>query len=604
MTEIKTPFPEFESRPSKSCSVRIVIKSVVYSLAIIGCLSILGLTALIAAFRKPSENQIVVPEKTVLTVDFDEPVTELRGDDLLSDLTGISSSSYYDLIASFNRAAGDARVKAVIAKVGMPGLGLAQIQELRKAVENLRSKGKKTYLYADGFGSFGGGTGAYYLASAFDEIWMMPNTEAGITGISLEVPFFKKVLQKIGVEPEFYTRYEYKNAVASLTEDQFGKAFKAQMEQLGGSVFEQIVADISASRKIEARNLRKLINNAPLPAEDAKKSGLVDKIGYKPELIEAVKQETGGELLAIGDYKNAYVSDNSIKNKIAFMVIDGVINSGESNSNPLNGEITAGSDSVVEELEKISEDEAVKALVLRINSPGGSYSASNEIWYALNRLKQEKEIPIVVSMGDYAASGGYFIALAGDYVFAEPSTITGSIGVLGGKMVLSGLWNKLGINWGTVNFGENAGILSANRKFSKREREIFNRSLDNVYADFTAKVSEARHIASAQMDKIARGRVWTGQEALGVGLVDAVGGITEAAGKARELSGLKSGEAVKIEYYPKPKTLQEKLAMLMGSGANISVNKAVKEMGFELKDIKLLNRLKYETALPPFEINY
>ena len=244
-----------------------------------------------------------------------------------------------------------------------------------------------------------------------------------------------------------------------------------------------------------------------------------------------------------------------------------------------------------------------RKLLLRINSPGGSYTASAEIWNALSRLKEKRKLPIVVSMGDYAASGGYFIALPGDKILAEASTVTGSIGVLGGKMVLAGLWDKLEINWGEVKFGDNAGILSANHKFSEREKEVFNRSLDNVYRDFTAKVAAARNISPEKMDKLARGRVWTGIQAVENGLADEIGGIDRAVAYAKQLGGIPPKSRFGIAYYPKAKTLQEKIAELVGGGPKISVNKVINQMGLDIESVNVLKRLQYETVLPPFKLD-
>ena len=206
-------------------------------------------------------------------------------------------------------------------------------------------------------------------------------------------------------------------------------------------------------------------------------------------------------------------------------------------------------------------------------------------------------------MGDYAASGGYFIALPGDKILAEASTVTGSIGVLGGKMVLAGLWDKLEINWGEVKFGDNAGILSANHKFSEREKEVFNRSLDNVYRDFTAKVAAARNISPEKMDKLARGRVWTGIQAVENGLADEIGGIDRAVAYAKQLGGIPPKSRFGIAYYPKAKTLQEKIAELVGGGPKISVNKVINQMGLDIESVNMLKRLQYETVLPPFKLD-
>ena len=261
-----------------------------------------------------------------------------------------------------------------------------------------------------------------------------------------------------------------------------------------------------------------------------------------------------------------------------------------------------GSDTVLAQLKEIEKDKNVKALVIRVNSPGGGYNAANEIWHGIEQLKQKKKIPVVVSMGDYAASGGYFVAIAGDKIVAEPSTITGSIGVLGGKVVLQGLWQKLGVNWEKIAFGKNAGILSANTPFSESEKDIFNKSLDDIYSDFTSKVAKARNLSPQQMNQVARGRVWLGEQALPLKLVDALGGIETALGLAQAASSIKPDEKIRIEFYPKEKSLHEKLQQFIRDGKGLAMFDTLSGFSEEFEQIKLFNRLKYNAILPPMQI--
>lgn len=603
MTEFKSPFPEMKIKRRKAIAARILLKSVTYSFAIFGLLFILLLMIVINMLSRSTVMVKPVPNTAVITLDLNRDYPENRSDDLWAEFSEIPTISFYDLIKAVNVAALDDRVKTIVAHVNNTRLGLAQIQDLRQAVLAFRSTGKKAYLYSTGLGSFGRGTDEYYLAAAFDEIWMQPNTEIGITGLNIEVPFIKKTLEKLGISAEFYTRYEYKNAVASLLNSSITPQYKEEMEQMGGSLFNQIVKDVSTDRNLNEQDFRKLVNQAPIFAEDGVREKLIDKVAYKPDLLEKVLTETKGEMIDMYDYAYSIEENNEKLPTVAFLVVDGAIDSGRSNSNPLQGDAIVGSETVIQQLDEIAKNKNVKSVVLRINSPGGSYAASNEIWNALERLKEKRKLPIVVSMSNYAASGGYFIALAGDKIIAEPSTITGSIGVLGGKMVLSGLWDKLAVNWGEIKFGDNAGILSVNHKFSDAERAVFNKSLDNVYRDFTIKVAEARKLDLARMDKLARGRVWTGIEAAGNGLVDEVGGIDRAIGLAKELGSIEPKSRFGIVYYPKAKTLQEKIADLMSGGPKISVNKVMNQVGLDIESINMVKRLQYEVVLPPFRLN-
>lgn len=604
MSEKLTPFPKDTAKRKKKLAVRILIKSLVYAFAIFGILFILLLLVILGLLRQEPGRATTIPRQTVLKINFDEAYREVRSDNLLTEISEVSPLSFYDLVKAINLAAIDDRVKVLVGRVGNSPLGLAQIQELRQAVATFRSKGKKAYIFSAGFGSFGGGTSEYYLASAFDEIWMQPNTDLGLTGIAMEVPFFRKLLDKVGIKPEFYARHEYKNAMASVLDERMSEPFRQEMLRLGGTILAQTVSDISAARGLSEEDVNRLINRAPLFAAEALEAKLIDRIGYEPELFDEIQKTVSGEVVEISDYASVIREGRKGLPKVAVLVADGVINEGKSIDNPLQGEATVGAATVTEQLNEIARDKNVKALLLRVNSPGGSYAASNEIWYALNKLKKERQMPVVVSMGNYAASGGYFIALPGDKIIAEPSTITGSIGVLGGKMVLNGLWQKLDINWEALRFGSNAGILSMNTGFSESEKDIFNKSLDNVYEDFTLKVSQARKIDAAKMDELARGRIWTGSGALKNGLIDDIGGFNKALGIAKELAGIKQEDKFTIAYYPKQKTLQEKISEVLGTAPMVAAKKVKADLGLDIESLTVLKRMQYDAVLLPFVMKY
>ena len=604
MSEKLTPFPKDTAKRKKKLAVRILIKSLVYAFAIFGILFILLLLVILGLLRQEPGRAMTIPRQTVLKINFDEAYREVRSDNLLTEISEVSPLSFYDLVKAINLAAIDDRVKVLVGRVGNSPLGLAQIQELRQAVATFRSKGKKAYIFSAGFGSFGGGTSEYYLASAFDEIWMQPNTDLGLTGIAMEVPFFRKLLDKVGIKPEFYARHEYKNAMASVLDERMSEPFRQEMLRLGGTILAQTVSDISAARGLSEEDVNRLINRAPLFAAEALEAKLIDRIGYEPELFDEIQKTVSGEVVEISDYASVIRDGRKGLPKVAVLVADGVINEGKSIDNHLQGEATVGAATVTEQLNEIARDKNVKALLLRVNSPGGSYAASNEIWYALNKLKKERQMPVVVSMGNYAASGGYFIALPGDKIIAEPSTITGSIGVLGGKMVLNGLWQKLDINWEALRFGSNAGILSMNTGFSESEKDIFNKSLDNVYEDFTLKVSQARKIDAAKMDELARGRIWTGSGALKNGLIDDIGGFNKALGIAKELAGIKPEDKFTIAYYPKQKTLQEKISEVLGTAPMVAAKKVKADLGLDIESLTVLKRMQYDAVLLPFVMKY
>ena len=603
MNEFDMPFPKESKQDKKKIeAAKLLSKSLIYAFAIFGLIFVIILFFFLCMLRSQGEVIASVPNSAILAVDFDEKFSETKDNDIMAELSGVQNQNFFDMIKTLNVAAYDNRVKALVGKINISSLGLAQIQELRQTVLSFKKSGKKAYLYAPSFGSFGQGTKEYYLASVFDEIVIAPNSEVGITGIGIEVPFFREVLDKIGVQPEFYSRYEYKTAMDSMTQKEMSAPFKAEMKKLGEGIFNRMVADIAAVRKLSEKDVVTLINQAPLSSDEALKAKLVDKISFKQDYFDNLEKAYQAKLIDLADYQTNIQDHKKGTTSIALLVIDGVIAEGESSAESLQEEVVTGADTVLSQLKEIDEDKNVKALVVRVNSPGGGYNAANDIWHGIEQLKAKKKIPVIVSMGDYAASGGYFVAIAGDKIVAEPSTITGSIGVLGGKMVLQNLWKKLGVHWQRIAFGQNAGILSANAPFSEQEKSIFNKSLDNVYSDFTSKVAKARNISEKEMNKLARGRVWLGEQALKVKLVDELGGIETALSLAQKAAQIKDDEKVRIEFYPKEKTLQEKLQQLIGGGKGLVMSQQIKNFSEEIKTLRILNRLKYNAILPPMQI--
>ena len=538
----------------KKVGLQLIAKTIVYAFAVFGVLFILILIGVLG-IMSPVKMAVKVPDKAVLTVDFDTAYAEVRGDDFFAEFTDVPVYSFFDLIRAINTAAGDDRIKAMAATVSTSALGLAQIQEIVSAVEFFKSKGKEAHIYSNGMGSFGGGTKEYYLASYFDKIWLQPTSDIGMTGVHIEVPFFKNILKKIGVEPEFYARNEYKTAAESLVSSGFTPAYKEEMSKLGSGLFNQLAEGIAEAKDLELDEVKKIIDKAPIFSSEAvNKYHLADYLGYRQDMEEKLMKKYEAKLLDINDYMytiNDYEGEDLPQ--VAIVVLEGAIQNGDSSNNPMR-EAVIGSKTVQKQLEELSQRKNLRAVVLRINSPGGSYAASDEIFYILNKFKKEKKIPIVVSMSNYAASGGYFIALAGDYIVAEPATLTGSIGVLGGKMVLKNLWEKLNINWEELNYGRNAGILSSNHKFGPEEKKLFNTSLDKIYEDFSAKVSMTRKIKN--VENLAGGRVWLGEDAAKIGLIDAVGGIETALKKAKELGGVIPGADFGLVYYPRQRSFQ------------------------------------------------
>ncbi len=578
-------------------ALKLIGKTVVCAFACFGVLFILMLLGVLS-LMSPKSKLVAVPQSAVLNIDFNQSYQELRQDDFLAEFTDQSVYSIFDLVRAINIAATDDKVQAISANLNITSLSLAQIEDIAEALEYFKSANKKVYLFSNTMGAFGAGTKEYYLASVFNEIWMQPHSDIGMTGIHIEVPFLKNIFSKIGVEPEFYTRYEYKTAVDSLLNSDFTPSYKQELNKLASGLFDNLVSGIAQNRNKSTQTVKDIINQAPIFANNGLELGLIDKIGYRHEFEKFLTERYEAKIYDMTDYM-AHIEDVKGKNfkKIAVLVLEGMIESGESSNNPLNDSII-GSQTVLAQISELAEDKNIKAVVLRINSPGGSYTASDEIRSALENLKTTKNIPIVVSMSSYAASGGYFVSLAGDYIMAQPATITGSIGVLGGKIVLKDLFDKLDIKWGSLQYGQNAGILSVVRPFSKSEKEVFNRSLDMVYQDFTSKVSEIRGIELTKMDEIARGRVWLGKDAVDLHLIDELGGLQSAIIKAKNMAEIKTDDKFVIEYYPRRESFQEKLTKFIETGGNLPMMRVLKN----LDELKILYRFKHDAVLPPFVV--
>ena len=575
------------------------IGKLIHSLCtIIGALFLLLIIGITVLSMLRGSGKYVEPH-SMLVINFEDKFSETSEVSLIDEINGVNKLNFLKLLQSIGYAAIDENIDGIIARIEITDLDLAQIQELTQAISNFKKSGKKTYVFSKGFGPLGQGNREYYLASFFDKIYMQPHTTIGLTGIDIEIPFGRKVLDKIGVNPEFYSRYEYKNAMASFTDEKISAPYKENMQALAQNLMYVMEVGITANRHLET-DFYEIVNQAPLTAEDGKKLDLVDDLMYLSEVEELLKKEGIKHFVSIFDYASLIHSNTGNLPQIAVLTLNGIINDGES-STDLDGEYVIGSDSVISDLEEIKNLPNLKALIVRINSPGGSYNAADEIYFALKQLKKEKHIPIVVSQSGYAASGGYFISLAGDKIITEPLTITGSIGVLGGKFVLKGLWDKLGINWEDIKVGNNADILSVNKPFSESEKQIFNASLDEVYKDFTAKVIENRKL-KGDIEEIARGRVWTGYQAIKIGLVDSFGGYSEALKYALDKGGVNVNEKYKIAVYPQEKSFREKLYELLLTG-NTSINKIISENGVDIRYLKLFKRLQYDTVMLPFNVN-
>jgi protease IV len=463
------------------------------------------------------------------------------------------------VLQGLRRAARDARVRALVVKLGgsRSALGLAQAQELHDAVRDLRDHGKVTVAWAETFGEFGNGSVSYFLATSFEEIWLQPSGDVGLTGVATEVPFLRGVLDKAGITPQIAQRHEYKNAANVFTERGFTAAHREATERVVESVMEQLVATVAANRSLDAGVVRGLIDRAPLFSTEALEAGLVDRLGYRDDVYTAVRTRTSPDVMLqyLGRYRRSKLAELSTRvaatpaDTVALVQVTGPIHLGRSRRQPLAG-ASAGADTVAAALRSATKADNIRAIVLRVVSPGGSYVASDAIWRQVALTRQAGK-PVVVSMGDVAASGGYFVSMGADAIVAEPGTLTGSIGVVSGKQVVDGLVDRLGIGHEGVAGGRHGLMFSPLQAFTQEEWERLNVWLDRIYDDFTAKVADGRRLSGDRVHEIARGRVWTGADAKERGLVDELGGLPVALDMARQRAGLPPSDELDARVFPR-----------------------------------------------------
>ena len=501
-----------------------------------------------------------VPGKTILEVNLETALIEDVPDDALAHAMLSGRPVVRDLVEALERAAADRRVVGLLARFGGAPLGMAQVQELRDALRAFRARKKFAVAWAETFGEFSSSGGSYYLATACDQIWLQPSGDVGLTGILMESPFLRGTLDKLAVKPRMDHRYEYKNALNLFTEKKYTPAHREAVEKVMNSWFAQMVQGIGEGRRLSAGQVRAVIDRGPLLGREALDAKLVDGLAYRDEVHDKLKQQAGpgAEFLSWEAYLDRAGRPHQSGKTIALIYGVGGVRRGKSGFDPLFAEPAMGSDTVTAAFRAAIEDRDVKAILFRIDSPGGSYVASDTIWRETVRARKAGK-PVIASMGDVAGSGGYFVAMAADRIVAQPGTITGSIGVLGGKMYTAGLWEKLGISWDEAHAGRNARMWSGAWDYSPEEWARGEAMLDRIYTDFTSKVAEGRRLPKEQVLKIARGRIWTGEDARTLGLVDELGGFPLALRLAKKAAKIPEAEEVNLRVYPEKRGTLELL---------------------------------------------
>ncbi len=551
-----------------------------------------------------------LPDSMILTYTFKSGLEETVTKPAFSQPLLRPATTFHEVIESLTQASRDPRVKGFAARLQDIDMTPAQIQELRDTVLKFRKSGKSATIFTEDFGGFSSGMGDYYLATAFDQIWLQPVGAVSINGVAAEVPFLKGVMDKLGVEAAFGHKGLYKAAPESLTETGMSAPHREMMTALIGDLADQMVAGIAADRKMTPAAVRQLIDGAPYTDQEALRLNLVDKIGYHDEMMVQAQEKAGPDAETVKLLGYSFKADtiklnlgitgfiskffrkenpdffDRNKSKIALIFGVGDIVSYRSKTKAGFGEGGMSADKISAAFAAARKDSNVVAVVFRIDSPGGSPAAAETIRRAVIET-QKKGKPVIVSMGGYAASGGYWIAAPADKIIAEPATITGSIGVFGGKLVLAQLWQKLGVNWDSVSSGDNALMWSSNAGFSAKEKARLDALLDNIYESFITRVMEGRKMTREKVMTAAEGRAWTGRQAKALGLVDELGGLDRAIVAAMAAAKLSPDQDVPVERFPERKSTMELFIQLATEGVfltpniNISVGDILRGPGAE-----------------------
>ena len=477
------------------------------------------------------------------------------------------------VIDRIGKAKVDPKVKGLLVRLNGLSIGLAKGYELRRAIEDFRTSGKRAFAFLESAEN-----ADYVVATAADEIVMPESGWLMLKGVAAEVTFFKTLFDKLGVQADWMQVGEFKSYGEPFTRTEMSKAFREEITSLLDDNFAMVIEAVARRQGIKTDDARTLINNGPYSPEAARAAGLINRIRYADAIEAELAQDLGVETVKL-DPKYGKKSETvdlsgfagfmkmiqmlsgeglkkaeSKNPKVALIYAQGGINTGKSTSS-LWGDATMGSDTVIKHLREAERNETVKAIVLRVDSPGGSALASDLIWREVVRIDK----PIVASMSDVAASGGYYISMGADRIFAEPGTLTGSIGVTGGKFVVAGLMDKLGVATDTVTVGQNGTLLSPFQPFSPTERAAMQRLMDETYRQFVTKAAQGRKMTYEQLDKLAGGRVYTGRQAQKLGLVDELGTLGEAITAAKVLAQLDSAGETELLILPKAQGVLEAL---------------------------------------------
>lgn len=592
---------------SKGTKIFLIVAGLIFAFFVVG---VIGLLLLAETMGRPN-----VPENSVLVLHVSGGLPDYVPEDEVSKALGIGQQqSFSSLLTQLRKAKVDKRVGGVMLDINFPGIGWGKAYELREAVKDFRESGKPVYAYMEI-----GMNKEYYIATAADKVFLPPPGDLYINGFAAEAMFYKGSLDKLGVEAEvIQIGPKYKNAPDQYTKKEMGEGQREVLNAILDEYWGSYTGAIAESRKKSVEDVAAMIDNAPFSAAQAKEQGLIDGTLYEEQVYEEFRKALGYKdgdkvrTVRTSQYRDVPSDTLGLNNgeRVAVIFASGAINTGRSSDGMFGGEIV-GSDTVVAAVNDAAEDTAVKAIVLRVDSPGGSALASDLMWNALENAKSKK--PVVVSMGDVAASGGYYISCNANKIVAEPTTITGSIGVFAGKPVVKGFYDWLGITNEYVLRGKNSGIFRETEKWTPEERAKMEEQTNNIYFNnFLPKVSKGRNMDQERANSLGQGRVWTGAQAKQNGLIDEFGGLERAIDIAKELAGLPADKDVKRVVFPAPRPFFE---TWFGNNDDAEV-KANKEAQKAIADalppnvrkafryVELFNRMERGEAMTmlPFEL--
>ncbi len=532
---------------SKTAKTLLIVGAVVLTCVLV---AIIGIALVAESLRKPQ-----VPDNSVLVLKISGSLPDYAPDDVMAKIFGGSSNqSFSGILTQLRKAKVDKRVSAVLFDIEVSGVGWGKADELRDAIADFKSSGKPVYAYMEY-----GGNKEYYVATAADKIFLPPTGELGIIGLQAQAQFYKGSLDKLGVEFQSVHVGKYKGANDPLVRKDLSPEQREVLNAMLDDYYGRMISTIADARKKSADDVAAIIDNAPYNALEAKQQNLIDGAIYRDEVYNELKNRLGYKdsedlrLLTSANYKDVTPESLGLNvgDRIAVIFASGLITSGKSSDGSFGGSQTIGSDTIVRAVKEAADDTSVKAIVLRVDSGGGSALASDLMWHTLEYAKTKK--PLVTSMGDVAASGGYYIACNSNKIVAEPSTVTGSIGVILARPVIKGLYDWLGVTNEYITRGKNAGLFRDSEPWNEEQFKKVQSQADFFYWDnFVPKVAAGRGKSVEEIHNVAQGRVWTGFQAKERGLVDEFGGLDKAVEIARELAHLPADKDVKRVVFPAP----------------------------------------------------